>query len=324
MSTKLITAIVPCYNEEEVLPLFYERICEVARRLAQAEFEFLFVNDGSKDRTLEILRALSRKDKRVRYLSFSRNFGKEAGMAAGLKEARGEYVVILDADLQHPPEFLPEMFSTLETGQFDCVGLYRKTRERGLRSALSRRFSKMIGRVSHMELRAGATDFRMMTRQVVDCILQMPEYNRFTKGIFGWVGFRTRWIGYENVERAAGKTKWSMMGLFRYAVQGITAFSTFPLTMASMMGILLCLLSVITALFHFFKALIWGDPVAGFPTLICVILFIGGVQLLCIGVLGEYMAKTYLETKRRPLYFIQETDQSQKNSEVVGNQFCHK
>ena len=171
----------------------------------------------------------------------------------------------------------------------------------------------MIGRVSHMELRAGATDFRMMTRQVVDCILQMPEYNRFTKGIFGWVGFRTRWIGYENVERAAGKTKWSMMGLFRYAVQGITAFSTFPLTMASMMGILLCLLSVITALFHFFKALIWGDPVAGFPTLICVILFIGGIQLLCIGVLGEYMAKTYLETKRRPLYFVQETDQSQRD-----------
>ena len=311
---KLISAIVPCYNEEESLPIFYKTICEVAAKLQEADFEFLFVNDGSKDRTLPILRELSKKDARVRYLSFSRNFGKEAGMLAGLEHAKGDYVAILDADLQDPPEYFIEMYKILEEGEYDCVNLYREDRkgEAKIRSFLSDAFYKVYRKLTKIELRSGARDFRLMTRQVVDCILEMKEYNRFTKGIFSWVGFNTKWIGYKNVERVAGETKFSFMKLVRYSIEGITSFSTSPLSIASGSGILCCAVSFLIALFFAIKTLIFGDPVAGFPTTICLMLLLGGVQLLCIGILGSYLAKTYMETKRRPQYFIKETEQSRK------------
>lgn len=311
---KLISAIVPCYNEEESLPLFYDRICEVAGKLAEADFEFLFVNDGSKDKTLSILRELARKDDRVRYISFSRNFGKEAGMLAGLEHAKGDYVAILDADLQDPPEFFIDMYHILEEGEYDCVNLFREDRkgEGKFRSFCSDAFYTVYRKITNIDLRSGARDFRLMTRQVVDCILQMKEYNRFTKGIFSWVGFNTKWIGYENVERVAGETKFSFRKLISYSIEGITSFSTYPLTIASGCGILCCAVALILALYFLVKTLLFGDPVAGFPTLICLILLLGGVQLLCIGILGSYLSKTYMETKHRPQYFIKETEASPK------------
>lgn len=311
---KLISAIVPCYNEEESLPLFYERICGVANSLTEADFEFLFVNDGSKDRTLPILRELAAKDARVRYLSFSRNFGKEAGMLAGLEHAKGDYVAILDADLQDPPEFFIDMYHILEQGEYDCVNLYREDREGEgkIRSFFSDMFYKVYRRITSIELRSGARDFRLMTRQVVDCILEMKEYNRFTKGIFSWVGFNTKWIGYKNVERVAGETKFSFRSLVRYSINGITSFSTYPLTLASVCGVLCCAIAVLLALFFLIKTLLFGDPVAGFPTIICLMLLLGGIQLLCIGILGSYLAKTYMETKKRPQYFIKETNDSRE------------
>ena len=313
---KLISAIVPCYNEEESLPLFYERICEVADKLSEADFEFLFVNDGSRDRTLPILRELAGKDARVRYLSFSRNFGKEAGMLAGLEHARGDYVAILDADLQDPPEFFIDMYHILEEGEYDCVNLYREDREGEgkIRSFCSDMFYKVYRRITNIELRSGARDFRLMTRQVVDCILEMKEYNRFTKGIFSWVGFNTKWIGYKNVERAAGSSKFSFRSLVRYSINGITSFSTYPLTLASICGLLCCIIAVLLAIFFLFKTLLFGDPVAGFPTLICLMLLLGGIQMLCIGILGSYLAKTYMETKKRPQYFIKETNETSPRS----------
>lgn len=311
---KLISAVVPCYNEEEALPLFYAQIVKVADSLPEANFEFLFVNDGSRDGTLPILRSLAARDKRVRYLSFSRNFGKEAGMLAGLKHAKGDYVAILDADLQDPPEYLIEMYRTLEQGEYDCVNLYRSNRkgEGRIRSLFSDMFYKVYRRITSIDLRSGARDFRLMTRQVVDCILQMPEYNRFTKGIFSWVGFNTKWIGYDNVERAAGKTKFSFRALVKYSISGITSFSTAPLMLASGFGIVCCAVSVLLAVYFLVKTLLYGDPVAGFPTTICLMLFIGGIQLLCIGILGSYMSKTYMETKRRPQYFIKETNEDSR------------
>lgn len=311
---KLISAVVPCYNEEESLPLFYERICEVAGKLPEADFEFLFVNDGSRDKTLSILRDLAKKDARVRYLSFSRNFEKEAAMLAGLEHAKGDYVAILDADLQDPPEFFIDMYNILEEGEYDCVNLFREDREGEgkIRSFFSDKFYQVYRKLTGINLRSGARDFRLMTRQVVDCILQMEEYNRFTKGIFSWVGFNTKWIGYKNVERAAGTTKFSFSKLVKYSINGITSFSTAPLMLASGCGILCCCIAVILALYFLVKTLLFGDPVAGFPTIICLMLMIGGVQLLCIGILGSYLSKTYMETKRRPKYFIKETDESIK------------
>ena len=318
---KRITAIVPCFNEEESLPLFYDRIVQVAADLPEADFEFVFVDDGSKDRTLPILRDLAGRDSRVRYLSFSRNFGKEAGMLAGLRAATGDYVAILDADLQDPPEYLIEMYRLLETGEYDCVNLYRTDRkgEGRIRSFFSDRFYAVYRKLTHIELRSGARDFRLMTRQVVDAILDMPEYNRFTKGIYSWVGFRTHWIGYENVERAAGESKFSFRGLIRYSISGITSFSTDPLTIASALGGISCAVAVLLALFYAIKALFFGDPVTGFPTLVCLILLLGGMQLMCIGILGTYLAKTYMETKRRPLYFVRETEQDRPKQDPSGD-----
>ena len=306
---KLLSIIVPCYNEQEVLPLFYDAIARTAVELADlAELEILLVDDGSRDKTLETARALAAEDKRVRYVSFSRNFGKEAAMFAGLEKAKGDYVAIMDADLQDPPALLCEMLSAVMSGEYDCCATRRVTRkgEPKIRSLFARMFYRLINRMSKTEIVDGARDYRVMTRQMVDAVLSMREYNRFSKGIFSWVGFETKWLEYENVERAAGETKWSFWKLFRYSLEGIVGFSTAPLALSSVMGFIFCVIAVVLARVYALKTWIWGDPVAGFPTLICVIFLIGGIQLFCVGILGQYLAKTYLETKRRPLYLVKE------------------
>ncbi len=309
----LVSIVVPCYNEEEVLPLFMEKMNEICASY-DADSEFIFIDDGSKDGTLKLLRQFHSNDTRVRYISFSRNFGKEAGIYAGLKASKGDFVVLLDADLQHPPEYIPSMLETLRQGEYDSVAMYRKTRkgEAVIRSFFSKGFYKLINKLSKINLVNGATDYRMMTRQVVDTVLELQEYNRFTKGIFNWVGFNTLWIPYENIERIAGKSKWSFWGLAKYSLEGLFAFSTAPLTLASVFGIIFCLIAVIMAAIVVVKTLIWGDPVAGFPTLFCIITFIGGVQLLFMGIQGQYLARMYLETKKRPVYVIKETEHSEQ------------
>ena len=276
----------------------------------KTEFEFLFVNDGSKDDTLKVLRELSKKDERVKYISFSRNFGKESAMYAGLKEAAGDYVAIMDADLQDPPALLPEMFDTLEKGEYDCVATRRVTRkgESKIRSFFARLFYKIMNLISNTEVVDGARDFRLMSRQMVNAILEIGEYNRFSKGIFGFVGFNTKWLEYENIERVAGKTKWSFWKLLLYALDGFTAFSTKPLNISTFVGILFCLISLIMIIFIICKTLIFGDPVGGWPSLACIVLFVGGVQLFCTGIMGEYLSKTYLEVKNRPIYIVKETN----------------
>ena len=309
----LVTIIVPCYNEEAALPYFLEAIQKTEAEMSAAYgcgFEMLFVNDGSKDGTLSVLRRFAKEMPNVRYLSFSRNFGKEAAMYAGLREARGDYVVIMDADLQHPPAMLPEMYEGLQSGEYECVAARRESRkgEPPIRSFFARCFYKLINRISDTEIVDGACDFRMMTRQMVDAIVSMGEYNRFSKGIFGWVGFRTKWLPYENVERVAGETKWSFWKLLLYSLQGIVGFSTVPLAIASVLGILLCVVSFLMVVYIIVKTLLFGDPVSGWPSLACMVMFMGGIQLLCMGILGQYLAKTYLETKHRPIYILAETD----------------
>lgn len=306
----LISIVVPCYNEEESLPLFYQAILEMKSSLPEVDFEFIFVNDGSKDNTLKIMRSLAQQDANVHYVSFSRNFGKEAALLAGLAHAQGDYVAVMDADLQDPPALLPEMYETLQTKMYDCVATRRVTREGEppIRSFFARMFYKLINKISKTEIVDGARDFRLMTRQMVNAILSVQEYNRFSKGIFGWVGFRTKWLEYKNIERAAGQTKWSFWKLFVYSLDGITAFSTVPLSVAAVMGLLFCFLAFAMLIFVFVRALIWGDPVGGWPSLVCIILFVGGIQLFCTGILGQYLAKTYLEVKRCPQYIIQETE----------------
>lgn len=309
---KLISAIVPCYNEEESAPLFYEEICRVTEKAKRFELEIVFVDDGSRDGTLKVLRELAKKDGRVRYISFSRNFGKESAMLAGLRAAKGDYVALLDADLQDPPSLLPEMMDFLENhfDEYDIVATRRMDRkgEPPVRSFFARRFYQLINKISDTQIVDGARDFRLMKRSVVDSILEIGEYNRFSKGIFSWVGFNTHWISYENRERVAGQTKWSFWKLFLYSLDGIVAFSTKPLAIASMMGILLCIVALLLLVFVFARALIWGDPVAGWPSMMCVILLTSGIQLFCMGILGQYLAKTYMETKRRPAYLVRETE----------------
>jgi glycosyltransferase involved in cell wall biosynthesis len=274
-------------------------------------FELIFINDGSKDHTLSVLRDFAKNDPTVRYLSFSRNFGKESAMYAGLKHASGDYVVLMDADLQHPPSMLSEMYEGLQSREYDCVAARRMNRngEPPLRSFFARMFYKLINRISDTEIVDGACDFRMMTRQMVDAILSMGEYNRFSKGIFGWVGFRTKWLPYENVERVAGETKWSFWSLLLYSMQGIVGFSTVPLALASVLGVVLCIIALIMVIYIIVKTLMFGDPVSGWPSLACMVMFMGGIQLFCIGILGQYLAKTYLETKHRPIYILAETDE---------------
>ncbi|MCR5324500.1 MAG: glycosyltransferase family 2 protein [Lachnospiraceae bacterium] len=367
----LMTIVVPCYNEEEVLPLFMDAIKPVRAGLAEGCFhasfncqtsslqtkisdnrpslpensdngpsipnnseaaeiltftpcdtEIIFIDDGSKDNTLELLRGFCESDTSVHYISFSRNFGKEAGIYAGLKEAKGDYVVLLDADLQHPVEFIPKMYEILSKGKnsssenapdekkvYDSVAMCRSDRcgENRIRSFFSKRFYRMINRISKIDLVDGATDYRMMTRQMLDAVLSIEEYNRFTKGIFNWVGFNTCWLPYHNVERKAGNSKWSFISLLKYSLDGMFAFSTTPLTCSFSLGLIFCIMSLIFAVYCIVRTIIWGDPVAGFPTLFCMITFFGGVQLLFLGILGQYFSKMYMEVKKRPIYIVKES-----------------
>lgn len=310
----LLSIIVPCYNEEAALPHFLPEIQRVAGILLEQHSlscEFLFIDDGSRDNTLELLRTYAKEDQRVRYVSFSRNFGKESALYAGLENARGDYAVTMDADLQDPPSLLPEMYEALQNCGYDSVATRRVTRtgEPPIRSFFARLFYKIINRISTADIVDGARDFRMMKRPMIDTIISMREYNRFSKGIYGWVGFRTKWLPYENIERVAGETKWSFWKLFLYSIEGITAFSTVPLTIASLVGFLLCAIAFVGILVIIFKTLIWGEPVAGFPTLVCLLLLIGGSIQLSLGIIGQYLAKTYLETKKRPVYIIGETEE---------------
>lgn len=308
---KKISIVVPCYNEEESIPLFYEEVNKVTIAMKKkAEFEFVFVNDGSKDKTLEEFRKLAKKDDRVRYISFSRNFGKEAGMLAGLEHATGDYVTTMDADLQDPPTLLEEMFDTLESGEYDCCAT-KSTNRKGysfLRKTFTKWFYSIIGKISKTEMVPGARDFRLMTRQMVDAIISMKEYNRYSKGLFSFVGFNTKWIEFELEERVAGDTKWNFWKLFAYAIEGIVAFSTAPLVFAALLGIIFCFIAFILIIFIIVKTLIWGDPVGGWPSMVCIMFFVGGIQLFCTGIIGEYLAKTYLETKNRPVYIVKETE----------------
>lgn len=308
--SKLCSCIVPCFNEEEVIPLYYEEMQKVRKQEeGKIDFEIIFIDDGSKDKTLEVIKKLSEQDECIHYVSFSRNFGKEAAMYAGFEHANGEYVVTMDVDLQDPPHLIPEMIRCIEEEGYDSVATRRVTRkgEPPIRSFFARRFYGLINKISDADIVDGARDFRMMKRDMVNAILSMPEYNRFTKGIFGWVGFKTKWIEFENVERAAGETKWSFWKLFRYALEGIIAFSTAPLTIVSLIGVIVCIIAFLFLLFVVIRAVIFGDPVAGWPSLICVISFLSGIQLLGIGVVGMYLSKTYLETKKRPIYIKKES-----------------
>ena len=309
-----ISVIVPCYNEEESMPLFYEEICKVADSFKHVGFEFIFVNDGSRDRTLSIARELSSKDKRVRYISFSRNFGKEAAILAGLEYSVGDYVAIMDADLQDPPSLLHEMYDGIKNEGYDCVATRRVSRkgEPPIRSFFAKCYYKLINKISKTEIVDGARDYRLMSRQMVNSILELKEYNRFSKGIFSWVGYNTKWLEYKNVERVAGTTKWSFWKLFLYSLESIVAFSTVPLAIASVMGLLFFLVSVIMIIFIIVKTLTIGDPVAGWPSLVCIIFFVSGVQLFSIGVIGQYLSKLYLEVKQRPVYIVKETEKDNK------------
>lgn len=311
---KLISVIVPCYNEQEVLPLYYDEMNKIMAQMksehGDIDFELLFINDGSKDNTLKMLRELSAKDKHVRYISFSRNFGKEAGMYAGLENSKGDYVVIMDADLQHPPSFIPQMYNYVSKEGYDCATTRRVSRkgESKIRSWFAMKFYKIMNKISQTEIVDGAQDFRFMTRQMVNAILSMKEYNRFSKGIFSWIGFNVKYIEYENVERAAGTTAWSFWKLFAYSLEGIFAFSTAPLALASLLGVLSCLVAFIWIIVIIVKTLAFGESVQGFPTIMCAVFFVGGLQLFCTGILGQYLSKTYLETKHRPIYIISETE----------------
>ena len=298
---KLISIVVPCYNESEVLPMFYREITKVMSELKNYRFELVFVDDGSRDDTLAQLKSMSHSDNRVKYLSFSRNFGKESAMLAGLEHTTGDYVAIMDADCQDPPSLLPEMIPFLNEG-YDCVATRRVSRkgEPPIRSFCARIFYKLINSISKVEMVDGARDYRLMTRQMVDAITSCQEYNRYSKGLWQFVGFKTKWLEYKNVERAAGETKWSFWKLFKYAIEGIVAFSTVPLPLAAFFGILFCLIAFIMIIVIIVKTIAFGDPVSGWPSLACIIIFVSGVQLFFLGIIGEYLAKTYLETKHRP------------------------
>ena len=310
MSKELISIIVPCYNEEEMLPIFYEEIDRISKLMDFVIFEFIFVNDGSKDQTLNKLKELSSNDVRVHYFSFSRNFGKEAAMYAGFCNARGDYVAVMDADLQDPPSLLPEMLEKLESGEYDSVATRRVSRdgEPPIRSFFARKFYRLINKISDADIVDGARDFRLMKRSMVDAIVSMSEYNRFSKGIFGWIGFKTLWLPYKNIERVAGETKWNFWKLFKYAISGIINFSQAPLTIASWFGTSMTGVSFLALIVIVLRKLIFDDPVDGWASIICVIIFIGGLQLFCLGIMGQYIAKTYMEVKNRPHYIIAESN----------------
>lgn len=306
-----ISIIVPCFNEEEALPYFYKEFCRLSQELMpQERFELLLINDGSGDNTLTVIQELAHNDERVKYISFSRNFGKEAAIFAGFNYATGDYVAMMDADLQDPPALLPEMFKAVTEEGFDSVATRRVTRkgEPPIRSFFARRFYSIMKKISQTELVDGARDYRLMNRKFVNALLGLQEYNRFTKGLFGWVGFKTKWIEFENVERVAGETKWSFWKLFAYAVEGMVAFSTKPLVLSTFIGLILCVLAFGSTGFIIVRKLVFGDPIQGWASTMCAILSIGGIQLLCTGILGQYLAKTYLESKHRPIYIIDSTN----------------
>ena len=308
-----ISLIIPCFNEQEALPLFYDEVTRVLNTM-QCAYEILFVNDGSRDETLAILKGFAEKDEHVTYLSLSRNFGKEAAMYAGFCNASGDYVAVMDADMQDPPALLPEMVKILETGDYDSVATRRVNREGEppIRSWFARKFYKLINRISDADIVDGARDFRLMKREMVDAIVSMSEYNRFSKGIFGWIGFKTYWLPYQNVERVAGETKWNFWKLLKYAFDGIINFSEVPLSIASWSGIGMAFVAAIMLVVIIVRRLCFGDPVAGWASTMCVIVFIGAIQLFCIGIMGQYLAKTYNETKKRPHYIISESNKEVK------------
>ncbi|WP_192987853.1 glycosyltransferase family 2 protein [Carnobacterium mobile] len=315
MKIEQISIVVPCFNEELALPFFYAALEETRKNLKQADIEYIFIDDGSKDQTLNTLKKFAAQDtKRVHYLSFSRNFGKEAALIAGLQYATGDYIAVMDADLQDPPELLPEMLELLRTKEYDCIGTRRITRngEPPIRSFFANCFYRLMNRISDTEFVDGARDYRLMTRRMVEAVLSLDEVNRFSKGIFSWVGFETYYLPYENKERVAGKTSWSFWGLFNYSLEAIINFSEFPLTFASFIGLFSFLAAIFFLLFIVVRALIFGDPTAGWPSLVTIMLAVGGLQLFCLGIVGKYLGKTYLETKRRPLYILKETDQTEK------------
>lgn len=307
---KLISLVVPCFNEQETIQIFYDEVLKIENHLKDAEIEFRFVDDGSKDNTVKILRELSKKDSRVHYLSFSRNFGKEAALLAGLESAKGDYVATMDVDLQDPPSLLPEMWNDITNPELelDCIATKRQTRkgEPPVRSFFANMFYRLINKMSDTFIENGARDYRLMNRKFVDAVIQDKEYNRFSKGIFSWVGFNTKWISYDNVERSAGATKWSFFKLFKYSIEGILSYSTVPLYMASVLGFVMTFISVLALLFVVIRKLVFGDSVQGWASLVCIIIFIGGLLLLNMGVIGLYLSKIYTETKQRQKYIIRE------------------
>jgi glycosyltransferase involved in cell wall biosynthesis len=316
MNKKLISIIIPCHNEEECIPLFFAE-AEGVRTAHGLSFEYIFVDDGSTDDTLSVLRDLSGNHSGVvRYLSFSRNFGKEAALYAGLRHARGDYVTVMDADLQDPPDMLPEMLRLIEDEGYDCVGTMRTTRsgESFMRSFFARAFYRIMNTLSDTEIVHGARDFRLMTRQMIDAVLAISEYNRFSKGLFTWVGFKTTYLPYKNRERAAGTTAWSFSGLVRYSIEGIINFSSAPLTFAFYIGILSCTAALVALIFILIRTLLYGDPTAGWPSMVCIVIFFGGLQMLCMGILGKYTSKIFLETKHRPIFILRESDESTEKS----------
>lgn len=311
MSKEKISIIVPCYNEEESLPIFYKEIDKISKEMKVVDFEFLFINDGSRDKTLNILREMAKKDKRVRYISFSRNFGKEAGMWAGLENATGDFVAIMDADMQDPPSKVKEMYDILSKDkEYDCVGLYTVDHKdySFFRRICTNIWYKLIAKISNNRQVPGVRDFRLMRRQMVDAILEMKEYNRYTKGIFSFVGFNTKWLEFKTGDRVAGTSKFNFWKLFKYALEGIVSFSTAPLVLSAIIGVIFCFIAFVAILVIIIKTLAFGDPVSGWPSLACIVIFVSGVQLFFLGVIGMYLSKTYLEVKNRPIYIVKETE----------------
>ena len=312
---ELISLIVPCYNEEPSLPYFWEQATAVMAKMDYLDFEVIFVNDGSRDKTLEVLRSLAEADSRVKYISFSRNFGKEAAMFAGLEHAKGDYAAVMDADLQDPPALLEQMYHAVTQEGYDSAATRRVTRkgEPPIRSFFARMFYRIINKMTDVEIVDGARDFRLMNRKFLNALLELKERNRFSKGLFGWVGFKTKWLEFENVERVAGETKWSFWKLFKYSIEGIVAFTTTPLTIASVMGFFMCMLALCSTVFIVVRKLIFGDPVSGWASTASIITFIGGIQLFFMGVFGQYLAKAYTEIKNRPIYIVAESNLEEDN-----------
>ena len=303
-----ISIIVPCYNEEQSIPIFYKEICKVSEKMEEVDFEYIFVDDGSKDKSFEIMKDLSKQDKRVRYVSFSRNFGKEAGMYAGLSESTGDFVAIMDVDLQDPPEKLIDMYKGIKEEGYDCVALYTTSHEgySFIRKSLTNIWYKLIDKISNSKQMPGARDFRLMRRQMVDTIISMKEYNRYTKGFYGYIGFKTKWLKYQAPDREHGESKFKLKSLIKYAIEGIVSFSTTPLILSAYVGLLFCFISFIAIIFIIVKTLLYGDPTSGWPSMACIIMFVGGVQLFFLGIIGTYISRIYLEVKERPVYIIKE------------------